>query len=93
MLSCILMNISHIDELFISSFSRLKIMLLCSLSCKYSIFHFNTLQDRCLCDTVSKVHWSFSIDLFFVFEISHAQLVLVCDEYSCLILCYELYQR
>jgi hypothetical protein len=68
-LTCILMNVSCIDEFFISSLSRLRVMLLCSLSCKCSIFHSDTLQDRCLCDRVSKIRWSFSINLFFVFEI------------------------
>ncbi len=92
-LTCILMNVSCIDEFFVSSLSRLRIMLLYSLNCKCSIFHSDTLQDKCLYDTISKVPWFFSKDFFFVFEVSRAQLVLNCDKYSCLILCYEFYQR
>jgi hypothetical protein len=92
-LICVLVNVSCIDKFCVSSLSRLKVMLLYSLSCRCDIFHSDTLQDRCLRDIVSKVRWPFSKDLSFVFEISRAQLVLGCDEYSCLILCYGFYQE
>ena len=61
MLKNILVNSSYIDKLFIPSLSRLRAMLLYLLSCRYNISHPDTLQDRGLCGTGSKVRLPFKM--------------------------------
>jgi hypothetical protein len=55
MLTSMLMNFSYIDRLFISSLSRLRLMLLYLLSCRCSISHSDTLQDKDLCSTNTRM--------------------------------------